>query len=408
MNRIISFCRENTEIVGAIGAGLSASITDELSSQFRNSVYDTVLRKSGFEDLPDICLAACRAALLSKSLFKIDQSILKYGIGVFGFMANEVINTGVSSLPYWANRTISLLAVGGALNLLLDQRINKNLFIAAAAQFISFQPAAFFTLLQDGMIGISAGASLGYFLFKRDAVINLKELTVFTVLNSTIIASRFFNPFNPLPQLLESIAITALFSYSFFSMYHDAASQDLIDENADLAQENSELREDIEELTNQRNNHKAQAQMRSLPNTVSSWYDKDPILSKFSCLITQTPCVAPVADPDGNSLYEKDQILHWLQTKKTSPANRLPLEAAQLKDLPKLNDLIQFRLQCLKNACEQSQQSLADCDKKISEAHEEMKKECPELVYLFADLLPNPVPPDQLLQMDSESFLNKN
>jgi len=387
MNRITSFIRENQGAVGLLNgaaAGLLSAVTSDAVRQERVT--------SGSGD--HIFSLGLSAFVLSNSLFKIDvsrESKLKLAIGTMGFMAHEFMNIGTTNLPYWANRTISLLVVGGVLNLLLEQRVNKNLFIAAATQLIGFHPGAFVTLVQDGIVGLVAGGCLGHFLFQRDGVVNFKELIFFTAFNSATIAFRYFVSFNnPMPQMLDSICITTFFAVGFFSMFHHSDRQILIDENSDLAQENSELVRENEVLTDQCATLKAQSEMRTLPNTISSWFDNDPILSKFPCLITQTPCVAPVADPDGNTLYEKDQVLHWLKTKKESPANRLPLEVERLKPLPKLNALIQSRLQDLKDVCENSQKSVSD-SVAIVAAREEMKIECPELAYLFDDLLPKPV-----------------
>lgn len=127
--------------------------------------------------------------------------------------------------------------------------------------------------------------------------------------------------------------------------------------------------------------------MRTLPNTASCLFDKDRILSKFTCLISQDPCVAPVLDPIGNVLYEEDQILHWLKTNKTSPATNLPLTVEQLKPLPKLNALIQSRLEFLKSTSIEKGLKVLSNQKAIQEAYAEMKEHCPELLYLFDNLL---------------------
>src|SRR5262249_26856527 len=82
--------------------------------------------------------------------------------------------------------------------------------------------------------------------------------------------------------------------------------EQLTEQNAELTRRNADLRRALRNVTDERDHLHAVTQMRTLSNTVASWYDDDRILSKFVCLISQIPCVAPVLDPDGNSLFEED------------------------------------------------------------------------------------------------------
>ncbi len=98
------------------------------------------------------------------------------------------------------------------------------------------------------------------------------------------------------------------------------------------------------------------------------------------------PCVALTLDPDKNSFWEEDQILLYHKSKKESPATRLPLDIADLNPMPKVNKLIALRLQRLKNALENCKNKLHD-RAAIRAAYEEVQEHCPELAYLFDDLL---------------------
>lgn len=80
-------------------------------------------------------------------------------------------------------------------------------------------------------------------------------------------------------------------------------------------------------------------------NEIPQPLENDVVFRRYTCAISQNPIRDPVGDPNGHTLYERSEIMAWLNRGNyTSPITRLPLRPRQLIEKPVLKRLIENRL----------------------------------------------------------------
>ena len=383
------------------------------------------------------------AQITEGSLFSRSLSAISFA-ALDTLVTNELFGT-----PVWFGRSLSLLCVGLAISILWNRKHNSDFAIAPAVHFLVSAPAVL-RAVSSITTGWLLGLTLKDFLRAnslQDLITCLKVHFTFIAIPLTLglLTSRTLPPFvdhlifgtpfifslalcmkseiidlnrseSKIDELKEkartlqsqntlltdknkSLLLWTKTYQSQNTQLQDETARlnstvttlqlqktELTDANADLAQKNSVLRQRCQQLEAERDHLSAQTTMRTLPNVISSWCDDDRVLSKFRCGISLVPCVALTLDPDKNSFWDEEQILHWLKSNKTSPATRLPLDIADLKPMPMVNKLISLRLQYLKSTLENCKNKLHD-RAAIRAAYEEVQEYCSENAYLFDDLL---------------------
>lgn len=83
--------------------------------------------------------------------------------------------------------------------------------------------------------------------------------------------------------------------------------------------------------------------LQNLQRLPQEFHD-DLVFRRYSCTISLSPIRFVVGDPNGHTLYEKEEILDWLRRNPISSVTRLPLSQAQLIQKPAIQALINERL----------------------------------------------------------------
>lgn len=299
-----------------------------------------------------------------------------------------------------ASRTISILAVGSLLSLLLNKRIIKDaVFFSALASTAPF--FSFFIKNNSLVIGMASEVTWGFSFGSGFAI--LLDTTFHNI-------QRFFKKFLFINVPLQVSALAALHFHQNYNPYLHIGviaiafivglmnnfKQRLRGLDSELGAENSELREQIQALQKERDDLFARTKMHTLAAAISQLFEDDIVFQKLTCLISLNHTLSPVIDPtDEKTIYEEDEILHWLTSNTSSPTTRAPLTEDALIRLPKVRALIASRLEFYKKLIEDHQNTLLDGDA-VREAVEELRRLCPKLSGLLDPILPNEPQPLQL------------